>query len=76
MPGPVCVKVYNYRHEAQLAVEILKSHRIWAMIQADDAGGMRPDLVMHTGGVRLMVTSEDEEKAREILDSFDDESSG
>jgi hypothetical protein len=46
------------------------------MIQADDAGGMRPDLVMHTGGVRLMVTSEDEEKAREILDSFDDESSG
>lgn len=76
MPGPVCVKVYNYRHEAERAVEILKSHRIWATIQADDAGGMRPDLVMHTGGVRLIVISEDEERAREILDSFQEGQAG
>ena len=70
MAGPVCVKIFNYRHEAQHAVEILKSHRIWSMIQADDAGGMRPELVMHTGGVRLYVEELDSEKAREILDSF------
>jgi len=55
-----------------LAVEILKSHDIEAFIQADDAGGMRPDLVMHTGGVRLLVYEADSEKAKEILDSFDE----
>jgi hypothetical protein len=76
MPGPVCVKVYNYRHEAQLAVEILKSHDIEAIIQADDAGGMRPDLIMHTGGVKLYVDENDSERAREILESFDEGSPG
>jgi hypothetical protein len=75
MAGPVCIKVYNFRHEAERAVEILKSHRIWSTIQADDAGGMRPDFVMHTGGVKLLVVSEDEDKAREILDSFEQEES-
>jgi len=59
-----------------LAVEILKSHDIEAFIQADDAGGMRPDLVMHTGGVRLLVYEADSEKAKEILDSFDEAESG
>ncbi|UCE65977.1 MAG: hypothetical protein JSU85_14155 [Candidatus Zixiibacteriota bacterium] len=76
MPGPVCVKVYNYRHQAQRAVEILKSYGIGAMIQADDAGGMRPDLVMHTGGVKLMVIAEAADRALEILESFNDDQSG
>ena len=73
MPGPVCIKVYNYRHEALRAVEILKSHGIEAMIRADDAGGMRPDLVMHTGGVKLIVIEEAADRALEILESFEDE---
>jgi len=76
MPGPVIVKVYNYRHEAQLAVEILKSHDIEAVIQADDAGGMRPDLAMHTGGVRLYVNERDSQQARDILESFENGSPG
>jgi hypothetical protein len=73
VPGPVCIKVYNFRHEAQRAVEILESFGIGAIIQADDAGGMRPDFIMHTGGVKLMVIEEVAKRALEILDSFDEE---
>jgi hypothetical protein len=72
VPGPVCIKVYNFRHEAQRAVEILKSFGIGAITQADDAGGMRPDFIMHTGGVKLMVIEEVAKRALEILDSFDE----
>lgn len=73
MPGPVCIKVYNFRHEAQRAVEILRSFGIGAVIQADDAGGMRPDFAMHIGGVKLLVIEEVAKRAQEILDSFDEE---
>ncbi|MEE9554743.1 MAG: hypothetical protein V3W18_10640 [candidate division Zixibacteria bacterium] len=70
MPGPVCVKVFNSRYEAEVARKILESHNILSVVWADDAGGMRPDLVIHTGGAKLMVETEVSEEAKSILDSF------
>ena len=75
MPGPVCAKVFNSRYEAEVARKILESHNIPSMIWADDAGGMRPDLVIHTGGAKLMVDLEDADEAASILESFAGESS-
>lgn len=70
MPGPVCVKIFNSRYEAEVARKILESHTILSVIWADDAGGMRPDLVIHTGGARLMVEAEAADEAKAILESF------
>ncbi len=75
MPGPVCAKVFNSRYEAEVARKILESHGISSVIWADDVGGMRPDLVMNTGGARLMVDIEVADQASEILESFAGESS-
>lgn len=74
MSEPVCVRVFNNRFEADRAKEILKSHGIDSVIWADDAGGMRPDLIMHTGGARLIVDSDVLDEAKSILDSLDEES--
>jgi hypothetical protein len=69
MPQPdlVCVKTYNSRLEAELDKGLLDSQGIQAMISADDAGGMRPDLLWSTGGVRLLAKDEDADNARELL---------
>ena len=69
MPQPdlVCVKTYNSRLEAELDKGLLDSQGIQAMISADDAGGMRPDLLWSTGGVRLLVKDEDAGNALELL---------
>jgi hypothetical protein len=45
----------------------LESEGIDAILSADDAGGMRPDLLWGTGGVRLLVRKEDTVKALQIL---------
>ena len=63
----VCVKTYNNRLDAELDKSFLDSEGIQAMISADDAGGMRPDLLWATGGVRLLVKDEDAEKALGML---------
>ncbi len=63
----VCVKTYNNRLDAELDKSFLDSEGIQAMISADDAGGLRPDLLWATGGVRLLVKEEDAEKALGML---------
>lgn len=69
MPQPdlVCVKTYNSRLEAELDKSLLDSQGIQAMISVDDAGGMRPDLLWNTSGVRLLVKDEDAENALKLL---------
>ena len=66
VPDLVCIKTYNNRLEAELEKGRLDSQGIQAMISADDAGGMRPDLSWSTG-VRLLVKQEDAHRALEIL---------
>ncbi len=67
MPDLVCIKTCNNRIEAEMDKSFLEAEGIQAMISADDAGGLRPDLLWATGGVRLLVKQEDAERASAIL---------
>ena len=53
------------RIDADIACGALQAAGIEAMVAADDAAGTRPHLWM--GGVRLLVRSDDAERARAIL---------
>ena len=68
MPDLVAVVTFNYRHEAELAHTALEAAGIESMISADDAGGMQVGLEF-IRGVKLLVRIEDEERAREVLES-------
>ena len=68
------VRVFNDRMSAEMAKNILESHGIESMISGDDAGGMRPDILVVMGGAKLMVLSGDLGNAAEILDAhFNDD---
>jgi len=62
----VRIKMFNSRAEAEIAKSFLISKGIEAVIQADDLGGMRPDLAL-ASGVYLKVSEEDAEIALEYL---------
>ena len=61
----VLEKFYN-RLEADMAAGLLEAEGIQAFVSADDAGGTYPPL-QYLRGVRLIVCSEDEARARDIL---------
>ncbi len=61
----VVVGTFLNKIDAELARGALQASGIESLVSADDAGGMRPGLWM--GGVRLLVHSEDVERATEIL---------
>ena len=61
------VEKFNTRLEAEMAAGLLESEGINARVLADDAGGTYPPLQM-VRGVRLVVASDDEARAREILE--------
>ena len=65
----VVVRTFLNVVDAELAKSALGSAQVESLIQADDAGGMRPHLWMH--GVRLLVRLEDAGKAADILGSGD-----
>lgn len=67
MDGLVTVGTFFVRIEADLAKSLLDANGIQAMVAADDAGGMRPALLVGTGGARLMVRAEDAPRAAELL---------
>jgi len=62
----VLVKTFASRPEAELAKGILEAGGIRAVVSADDAGGMRPELAF-SRGVRLLVKLADAARARELL---------
>jgi len=63
----ICIKSFNNRAEAELARGLLETQGVEAIVYADDAGGMRPHLMMGMGGARLMVIKNDEKRAKNIL---------
>ena len=63
------VEKFTTRMEAEMAAGLLATEGIHARVLADDAGGTYPPLQM-VRGVRLVVASEDEIRAREILDDW------
>ena len=54
----------------RLALQVLQGSGIKAFIFKDDAGGMEPHLQL-TGGVRLVVSREEAERAYQIIQTFD-----
>jgi len=67
MSDLVCVMTFPNRLEAEYAQGILESEGIRSMIQADDCGSLRPDMLLLTEGVRLFVLKDQAERAAEIL---------
>ena len=68
MTDLICIRKYNSRIEAELAKGLLETSGIKAVVSADDAGGMRPHLLLGDAAVRLSVKEEDEEKAVQLLE--------
>ena len=69
----VSVAVVASRTEAELIVDMLRSHGVSAAVSADDAGGQYPQ--MQIEGVRVLVAPADETSARRLLAAADDTSS-
>jgi hypothetical protein len=57
--------------EAQLIVGMLDAHGINAIVSADDAGGLEPQLQV-TDGVRVLVAASDLVEARALISETDD----
>lgn len=68
----VVIETFPNRIVAEMAAGLLESEGVEAMVMADDAGGAYPAL-QFVRGVRLLVASEDEARAREILAAMAEE---
>lgn len=64
----VTIRSYDGRPEAEVAKNFLAENGIRATVVADDAGGMRPDLLMAMGGARLIVRKQDADRALQMLE--------
>ena len=71
MADLVSIKSFINRHEAELAKGLLAEREIEAIVSADDCGGMRLDIGLGRGGIRLLVKKEDFAKAKEALKVLD-----
>ncbi len=63
----VVVQTFGTRPEADIAKSALEGAGIDAMIQADTANDMRPDLAWTGSGFRLLVRDNDAASARDVL---------
>src|SRR5262249_9174271 len=63
----VVVQSFGTRAEADIALSILESSGVEAMIQADTAGGMRQHLAWSGLGFRVLVCEDDAAVARNLL---------
>jgi len=63
----VMVQAFATHVEAEVAMSLLASSGIEAMIQADTAGGMREHLAWSGLGFRVLVREEDAAAARDLL---------
>lgn len=61
---------YSSEFAAQTALAHLQAIGITAHMLTDDAGGAIPSLTLLTGGVRVVVRSEDAKAARSALEEF------
>jgi hypothetical protein len=59
------VTVVASRTEAELIVGMLRSNGLRAVVSADDAGGVEPQLQLQ--GVRVLVAASDEAAARQLI---------
>jgi hypothetical protein len=66
MTETTVVATYAYRHEAEFARETLRAAGIESVLIADDAGGAYAPLTF-TRGLRLLVLTEEADRARALL---------
>jgi Putative prokaryotic signal transducing protein len=64
----VTIRTFPSDLEANIAKGALKAFGIDCMLTRDDCGGQRPHLTL-TGGPRLLVRSDDAQRAAEVLNS-------
>jgi hypothetical protein len=64
-------KTFANEFEAERAKGILEENGVESFVQRDDAGGMEPPLQL-TEGVKLIVLEDDLQKAKEILEAYND----
>lgn len=63
------VSTFDNRYEAEIARGLLLEQGIQSIIRADDCGGMLMGISpVRRGGIRLMVSAEDLEKAEKTLE--------
>jgi hypothetical protein len=65
------IKNYSNRLEAELARNLLITNNIDALVEADDAGGVRPFMLMGTGGAWLLVKEEHKNDALDLLSTLE-----
>jgi len=70
MPDIVEIARYSSEFAGQTALAHLQAVGITAHMLTDDAGGAIPSLTLLTGGVRVVVRSEDAEAARTALEEL------
>jgi len=68
--GLVPVAVVASRTEADLIVGLLRNNGLRAVVLADDAGGLEPQLQVY--GVRVLVPAGQEATARQLLAAADE----
>jgi hypothetical protein len=68
---PIAIRTFDNEAEAALAQQLLEDAGLRAFISKDDAGGMEPHMQL-TGGVRLIVSRADSERARDLLEQISD----
>jgi hypothetical protein len=65
----VGIRTFSSHETAELAAGNLEAHGIKCWVNADDCGGMYPNLAAAGGGVRLLVRASDAEAAIALLDA-------
>jgi hypothetical protein len=63
----VTVRTFVHNAEAEVARTVLEAAGLHAVLRRDDCGGIQPAQWMN--GIELLVTEEDLDTAREILDA-------
>ena len=71
MADTVCIRTYQYRHEAEMAMGILQSQGIPATVFSDDLGGTGPHVLFGTGGACLVVPEDYVEQSEVLLQEYD-----
>ncbi len=63
---PIVINTFDNQTEAEMAQQMLAGAGVRSFVSKDDAGGMEPHLQL-TRGVRLIVSNQNADQAREIL---------
>ncbi len=64
---PVVISIFSNGADAEMAQQLLEDAGVRSFLFKDDVGGMEPQLQL-TGGIRLMTSNANAERAREILE--------